>query len=139
MNLKKNIYMFLLSLTFIVSLVGCDYQTPAIDTPQDETQISDNTVEEIVSKPELKIIDDWEVTRDGDYIYIKGRIKNIGKINVEYWKLTAEFLDKDGNVLDTDYTNSLEIMRPDNQKEFEIMHEYDPEYAKFRIFIEKAE
>lgn len=135
--MKKNIYFVLLIVLFTTLLFGCNYQTSEINISQDEIQTS-NT-EEVILKPKLEIINNWEVTREGDYIYIKGRIKNVGKISTEYWKLTAEFLDKDGNVIDTDYTNSLEVMRPDNQKEFEIMHKYDPAYAKFRLFIEKAE
>ena len=47
-------------------------------------------------------------------------------------------MDSNGNVLDTDYTNSGETIRPGNQKEFEIMHRVDNEYTKVRIFINEV-
>ena len=77
-------------------------------------------------------------TNDGDYSYFKGRVKNIGNLDITYWKLTLELCDSNENVLDTDYTNSSETIRPGNMKEFEIMHKYDSEYKKARVFIDEA-
>jgi len=86
----------------------------------------------------LEIVEGWKWINDGDYTYIKGRVKNISDVSVDYFKLTAEYMDSNGNVLDTDYTNSGETIRPGNQKEFEIMHRVDNEYTKVKIFIDEV-
>jgi len=86
----------------------------------------------------LEIVEGWKWINDGDYTYIKGRVKNISDVSVDYFKLTAEYIDSNGNVLDTDYTNSGETIRPGNQKEFEIMHRVDNEYTKVKIFIDEV-
>lgn len=86
----------------------------------------------------LEIQDGWKWEGESDYSYIRGRVKNISTYNVGYYKLTAEFLDDNGNVLNTDYTNSNDTIRPNNMQEFEIMHKYSEEYKKVRIFIEEV-
>lgn len=58
----------------------------------------------------------WGTTIDGNYMYTKGRIKNTGDKAIRYFKLTAEYLNSKGDVLDTDYTNSTETIRPGNSK-----------------------
>lgn len=48
------------------------------------------------------------------------------------------YLDNNGNVLDTDYTNSGEDLLPGMSKEFEIMHKESPEYKKVSIQVDKV-
>lgn len=86
----------------------------------------------------LEIQPGWENILDGDYRYITGRVKNVSDENITYFKLVAEFLDDKGNVLDTDYTNSGETIRPGSMKEFKIMHKDQDEYKKVRLFIEEV-
>lgn len=86
----------------------------------------------------LEIQDGWKWTKDGNYTYITGRVKNMTDTNITYFKLTAEYLDSSGNILDTDYTNSGETIRPGAMKEFEIMHKYSDEYDKVRLIVEEV-
>jgi hypothetical protein len=88
--------------------------------------------------PRLVIQSDIKNEIKDNYIYISGRVKNISQIDISYWKVTVEFIDINGNVLDTDYTNSLEIIRPNNQKEFEIMHKNNSEYSKFNVSVDEV-
>lgn len=86
----------------------------------------------------LEIQDGHKTEVEGDYIYVRGRVKNIGKTPISYWKLTVEYLGVNGNVLNTSFTTSLETMQVGNMKEFEIMHKNQRDYAKTRMFIEEA-
>ncbi len=86
----------------------------------------------------LNIQDGWRWTVERNYSYIRGRVTNKGDEDINYFKITAEYMDSNGNVLDTDYTNSGETIRPGNSKEFEIMHRHSSEYEKVRIFVEEV-
>ena len=86
----------------------------------------------------LVIQNGWTWDLDGNYTYVRGRVKNTGDKNITYFEVTAEYLSSTGQVLDTDYTNSGETLRPDNMKEFEIMHKDDSEYDKVRIFVNEV-
>jgi hypothetical protein len=95
-----------------------------------------------VKKDELKkevkyqlAIVNWTWERDGNYTYIKGRVKNNSTYTISYFAVTASYKDENGNVLDTDYTNSGENLLPGNSKEFEIMHEYSKEYRNVSIAV----
>ena len=86
-------------------------------------------------------IQNWDVVlsdSSGNYSYIRGRIKNVGDETVSYFKIKALYEDDSGNVLDTDYTNSVESMLPGMSKEFEIMHKNSDTYKKFAIIIEEV-
>jgi hypothetical protein len=85
--------------------------------------------------PILVIQSDWTWDLDGNYTYVRGRVKNVGDKNIRYFEVTAEYLDSTGNVLDSDYTNSGETLRPNNMKEFEIMHKHDEEYYEVQIYV----
>lgn len=87
----------------------------------------------------LQIVSGWKWIVDGNYSYIRGRVKNISDVTVSYFEITAEYLDISGNVLDSDYTNSGLDLKPGNQKEFEIMHRHSDEYKSVRIFISKVD
>ncbi len=99
-------------------------------------EINEDSKEDPINN--LEIIDGWTWDREGNYTYIRGRVKNIGIRNIRYFKVTAEYMDQNYNVLNTDFTNSAEIIKPGNQKEFEIMHRYNREYKKVRIFVEEV-
>lgn len=98
--------------------------------------INDEISKDYIDK--LEIQKDWTWQADGNYTYIKGRVKNIGDKTIRYFKITAQYEDKDGNVLDTDYTNSNENILSGNQKEFEIMHENNNDYYTCSIFVDEV-
>lgn len=86
----------------------------------------------------MEIQDNWKWSVDGDYSYIKGRVKNIGNKTVSYFKISSHFYDDNKNVIDTDYTNSTETLMPGMAKEFEIMHKHSDEYKTADIYVEEV-
>lgn len=90
------------------------------------------------SSPKMKIVDGWTWGNEGNYSYVKGSIKNTSDSVITYFKVTAEYLDSSGNVIDTDYTNSGETVKPGNQKEFEIMHRKNSDYDKVRVLVDEV-
>jgi len=44
-------------------------------------------------------------------------------------------VDKNGQVLDSDYTNDGLVLSPGEMREFEIMHKYRSEYEKYNLSI----
>ena len=99
----------------------------------------DKEFQEYVVSPSEKLIiqDGWQFTVEGDYNYIRGRVKNNITTNITYFKLVAEYLDDSGNVLDSEYTNSTNTILPGNMEEFEIMKKHNDQYKQVRIFIEE--
>ncbi|NLG81022.1 MAG: hypothetical protein GX490_00660 [Bacilli bacterium] len=92
-----------------------------------ETFGSKSSILEIQSNHTYKI-------KDG-YIYITGRVKNIGDTDIEYFEVVCKFLDKDGQVLDSDYTNDGLVLKSGEMREFEIMHKYKSEYDIYSLSI----
>lgn len=86
----------------------------------------------------LVILSDWKYTIDGDYNYITGRVKNTSNKNIKYFKLVAEYMNEDGVVLDSKYTNSINTIRPGNMEEFKITKEHKNEYKQVRMFVEEV-
>lgn len=81
-------------------------------------------------------IQDWDWTTERNYTYVRGRVKNSGDKTVSYFKITAYYKDNKNNVLDTDFTNSAENLRPGMAKEFEIMHRASSDYKYVSIQVE---
>jgi hypothetical protein len=102
---------------------------------QTQTQTQTES-EDYINK--LEIQEDWVWEIDGNYSYVKGRVKNTGNKNIRYFEVTAEYLDSAGRVLDSDYTNSGETLRVGNMKEFEIMHQDSNDYKEVRIFVNEV-
>lgn len=86
----------------------------------------------------LTIQDGWKWIVDGNYTYVRGRVKNTSGKTINYFKIVAHYKNKAGEVIDTDYTNSGETLGPGMSKEFEIMHRDSDEYHTVSIFVEKA-
>lgn len=153
--LHKKMFGFITIILFTMLLItGCGNTSstpttssaPAKSTSSNPTTSSapastPNTTPAQKSVPAAKSVEiqqGWQWTAERNYDYVRGSVKNIGDKPIEYFEVTAEYLDANGNVLDTDYTNCNETLRPGNQKKFEIMHKTDPSEKKVRIFISKA-
>jgi hypothetical protein len=109
---------------------------PEISKVRDLSDIENWPSEGEVSDPgALQIQEGWNWEIDGNYNYVRGRVENIGADPINYFEVTAEYLDEDGNVLDSDYTNSGQTLNPGDMKEFEIMHRHSSEYKKVRIYV----
>lgn len=83
-------------------------------------------------------IQNWDYTTEGNYGYVRGRVKNIGDRTVSYFKVTAYYKDASGRVIDIDFTNSGEDLQPGMAKEFEIMHRDSPEYETYSVAIDEV-
>lgn len=145
--MKKIITLLLIIILLIVftSCTETTKQTEQIDTIDDLYELIDKyggdskELKNIQISDRIDILeiqDGWTWTTDGDYTYIKGRVKNISGNNIRYFEVVAEYLDENNKVLDTDYTNSAEIIKPNNMKEFEIMHQFNSEYKTVRIYTQ---
>ena len=76
-------------------------------------------------------------SRSGDYLYITGSIRNTGMKTYKYVELRVELLDKDGSVIDTDWTYGVgsEGIRPNEQKKFQIIVRYSSDIARYKVYI----
>jgi hypothetical protein len=74
---------------------------------------------------------------DGDYFYVKGRVRNNGSSSVTYVKVQVELLDKSGTVMNTDWTYAVagEELAPGAAKTFETMTEGDSRIKSYRYKI----
>ena len=72
-------------------------------------------------------------SRDGSYMYLKGRVRNNGMTSADFIKVQVSWLDKRGTILDTGETfvNGLEKLQPGAAKSFEIMTPANPKMARF--------
>lgn len=97
--------------------------------------------EEALSKPlitDLQINPDWKHYTEGSYIYIEGTVKNISSSkHIRYYEIGVKFLDRNGNVIDTDYTNGSDLDPYDSQ-EFSIMHKKNSSIAKISLYIKEV-
>jgi len=85
---------------------------------------------------DLEIQDGWTWTPgDYGYTYIRGRVRNIGSESIKYFKVRANYIGDNGQVLDTDYTSSDEILKSGWTKKFKIKHKYNREYTKVVLYV----
>jgi hypothetical protein len=72
-------------------------------------------------------------SRDGSYMYLKGRVRNNGTTSADFIKVQVSWLDKQGTILDTGETfvDGLEKLPPGAAKSFEIMTPANPKMARF--------
>jgi hypothetical protein len=107
-----------------------------------DSNIGDNSRSSVQSLPgqivDLRIVEGWKWEVDGNWLYIRGRVKNTGNVAIRYFEVHAQFQDVSGNVLAIDFTNSGETLNPDWCKEFEIMHISRPEYKFVSLRIENV-
>ncbi len=78
----------------------------------------------------------WE-TSNG-YDRVTGIVKNNGSRALTYWKVTVQFRDAAGSVIDTAFTNSLERVAPGDSKNFEILHKNDPRAEHIGLSLDEV-
>lgn len=81
--------------------------------------------------------EDIKIYTRGDYMYCDGKIRNNGKDSYNYVKVKVEWLDKNGVILDTDYTFAVsgEDFLPGEAKSFSIMTREDRRMESGRYSI----
>ena len=79
----------------------------------------------------------WTIKRD--WSYVRGRVRNIGTRTIRYFEVRAYFYGSDrATVIDQDYTNSAQDLRPGTAISFEIMHRYTPDMKYYRVFVDEV-
>lgn len=82
----------------------------------------------------LKIVEGWTFDTIDNYIYIKGSVENIGNCDISYYKIRVKYLDHNGEVIDTDWTNGSDI-RIGEQQRFEIISKDDDRIKRCTLSI----
>jgi hypothetical protein len=100
------------------------------------TALVDNQVQKQAALSKVEF-EDVSGRRDGDYMYLEGKVRNTGTKTVSFVKVAVEWLDASGTVLDTDYTYAVgaDTLRPGGAKSFSIMTRADSRMSKFRYFV----
>lgn len=62
----------------------------------------------------------WSMTREGNSIHVKGRIKNSGERIVKSFKVTAKFYNQSRDVVDSASQIVFNKLSPNEQKSFDI-------------------
>ena len=87
-----------------------------------QKKIAEKRQQEINYINNLEILNkDWKIDRY-EYSKITFSIKNNGNLITDYLKISVRFVDKNGNIIDSTYTNTLEKILPGASKMFEVTH-----------------
>jgi hypothetical protein len=80
---------------------------------------------------------DLEGEIDGDWFKVRGRVYNGGSEPVSFVKVQAEFLDRKGDVVDTDYTYAVssEPLAAGASKTFDIMQRAGNRGERYRVTV----
>ncbi|MCI1966567.1 MAG: FxLYD domain-containing protein [Oscillospiraceae bacterium] len=141
---NKNIYAIIACCLLLACGIGYTIYENTKFSNMKQTMQTDQVnkeMENLASKPltsDLEIESGWKWRVDGDYIYIDGSVKNISGKTINYFEIGANFLNSDGNVLDSDYANDAQPLLPDTSRKFEIMHKNDSNYNKVSLCIQKV-
>lgn len=84
------------------------------------------------------VVEDFDIKLEDRYFYVRGSVINRSSHTVGYWKVTANFMNKKGKIMDSGFTNALETLLPGASKRFEIMHETLPGLADMRCYVEEV-
>ena len=141
---NKHIYIIIACCLFLACGIGYTIHENIKFSNMKQTMQTDQVnkeMEDLASKAltsDLEIESGWKWRVDGDYIYIDGSVKNISEKTINYFEVGASFLNYDGNILDSDYTNDAQPLLPDTSRKFEIMHKNDSNYNKISLCIQKV-
>ena len=97
------------------------------------------SIEEYQNTPrntDLTINSNWNYHREGNYIYIDGSVSNNSSKDISYYEIGVKFLDSNGTVLDTDWTNGFDLYSGDTQQ-FEIMHKHI-NFNEIKLYVKEV-
>lgn len=106
-----------------------------IKEDKERESIRKQMIEDVYPSSKLEIQPNHTSKIQNDYYYITGRVKNISNNDIDYFEVKCNFLDKNNQVLDSDYVNDNLVLKPGEMREFEIMHRYKNEYDKYQLLI----
>lgn len=85
---------------------------------------------------DLKITNDnWKKERN--YVYVTGSVKNTGDTTISYYKISVDFYDSRGNIVDSDWTNGIDL-KAGASRHFEIMHKNDISFKSYKVTVDEV-
>ena len=113
-----------------------DGQTEVQEKPLDKDE-SALSQEENDSDVKAEILEDWTWKRDSSITLVEGSIKNTGTLPIGFFRVKAEYVDKEGNVVDTDSAVHGEVVWPGHQKKFKISNIFVKNHETVRIWVDE--
>lgn len=98
---------------------------------------SDEEIEAEYIKNFVKVGDYKLEMESRPYMHIKGRIKNAGDKSLSYYKLTAFFKNNNGEIINSEYTNSGDLLLPNASDEYDISVKWSDEYKGLNLVVEE--
>lgn len=126
----------LLLLTFIVpTILWFGVLAYNVSTGFEEAQ-QQKDQEQLEKQQDIKL-QEVRIRNSGGYMYCEGKVRNNGSRAYDYIKVKVEWLDKNGDVIDTDWTYAVggEDLGPNEAKSFKIMTESDNRMERGRYYI----
>ena len=117
--------------------VVIDNEEPNVQEKPLDTSESKASEENAPTGVQAEIIDDWTWKRDSNITIVEGRLKNTGSKPIGFFRIKAEYVDKDGNVLETDSAVHGEVVWPGHQKKFKISNIYAGNHETVRIWVDE--
>lgn len=77
--------------------------------------------------------DSWR--KEGNWVYVTGTVKNTGSQTISYLEIAVDFLDRRGNIVDSDWTNEVDL-KPGASRHFEIMHRNDSSFYSYKVMVD---
>ena len=139
---KRNALLIVCIAAALLIVGGSVHELSQVKSQKDAIEQSkyDRALQEYLSTPttsDLTILSDWTTRASRNYLYIEGTVKNTSSKDVRYYEIGVKFLDRSGNVVDTDWTNGTDLDAGDSQR-FEIMHKKDISYSNIRLYIKEV-
>lgn len=141
-NSSKKTFAYLIGLVLIVVAVITLHEQMQLKEQQDAIQAGqyERVIKEYRATPttsDIEIAPDWKHYLKGNYIYIEGSIKNSSNKEIRYYEIGIKFLDNQGNVVDSSYTNGSDLGAHESQ-EFSAMHQNNSKYSEIKLYIKKV-
>ena len=136
--------MITIIIVFSVACVGIGFavseQKKISDTRKEiEYYKYKKSLKEYVDTPtiyDIRVNSDWTTDKSGDYIYIRGSVKNISHSKmISYFEVEAKFYDIYGNIIDSDWTNDGRDLAPGETRKFEIMHKCSSDEDNIKLSV----
>ena len=107
---------------------------PSLEGEIEGTEIKQDTGAEI--QEDIRIVD-WVSRLDGNYYYVEGILKNVGKSRIEYIQVKAIAYDKNKKLvtLKRVYSNPADL-DPGKEADFKIMIKYIAEIKNFELKLD---
>ena len=140
-NQKKLIFCLIGLVIIVVSAITIHEhlqfknQQEAIAISQHKKAVKDYKTTPTVS--DIEIVPGWKDYVKGNYIYIEGSVRNSSQKKIRYYEIGIKFLDAQGNVIDSTYTNGIDL-DPGELQEFDSMHKNNLRYSKVELYVKKV-